>query len=230
MNGEVETRWYVNTDGSTVQTSQAFYRLSIFAYTKADDGMELPRFESFFSFTPEGMPDDAEILSMVAQMIQDLKALRTAPIVDPYTGPAILSGKASGVFFHEVFGHRVEGHRQKHADEGQTFKKEVGEQLLPKTFSIYFDPTLERIAGTDLMGAYRYDNQGMKARRVDVIEQGGDRLDLIMIPKVGTAADVYALDMLVTQVEDSIGRKERIGFELIIESAMGMANIDTIFH
>ncbi len=63
---------------------------------------------------------------------------------------------------------------------------------------------------------------------VDVLEQTGDRLDLIMIPKVGTAADVYALDMLVTQIEDAKGRKKRIGFELIIETALGMANIDAI--
>ena len=63
---------------------------------------------------------------------------------------------------------------------------------------------------------------------VDVIEQGGDRLDLIMIPKVGTAADVYAVDMLVTQCEAAVKRKKRIGFELIIETALGMANIDAI--
>jgi len=63
---------------------------------------------------------------------------------------------------------------------------------------------------------------------VDVIEQGGERLDLIMIPKVGTAADVYAVDMLVTQVEDAVGRQKKIGFELIIETALGMANVDSI--
>ncbi|MEE8498986.1 MAG: CoA ester lyase [Kiloniellales bacterium] len=63
---------------------------------------------------------------------------------------------------------------------------------------------------------------------VDVIEQGGERLDLIMIPKVGTAADVYALDMLVTQVEDAVGRKKRLGFEHIIETALGMANVGAI--
>ena len=63
---------------------------------------------------------------------------------------------------------------------------------------------------------------------VDVLEQGGDQLDLIMIPKVGTAADVYAIDMLVTQVEDAMGRKKRIGFELIIETALGMANVHEI--
>ncbi len=63
---------------------------------------------------------------------------------------------------------------------------------------------------------------------VDVLEQAGERLDLIMIPKVGTAADVYAVDMLVTQVEDAMGRKKRVGFELIIETALGMANVDDI--
>src|SRR5690349_17740864 len=63
---------------------------------------------------------------------------------------------------------------------------------------------------------------------VDVVEQAGQHLDLIMIPKVGTAADVYALDMLVTQIEQAKGIKKRIGFELIIETALGMQNIETI--
>jgi malyl-CoA/(S)-citramalyl-CoA lyase len=60
---------------------------------------------------------------------------------------------------------------------------------------------------------------------VDVLEQAGDKLDMIMIPKVGTAADIYAIDMLVTQIEAAKKLKKRIGFELIIETALGMANI-----
>src|SRR5690349_1718968 len=63
---------------------------------------------------------------------------------------------------------------------------------------------------------------------VDVVEQGGQHLDLIMIPKVGTAADVYALDMLVTQIETAKGAKKRIGFEMIIETALGMQNVEAI--
>jgi malyl-CoA/(S)-citramalyl-CoA lyase len=63
---------------------------------------------------------------------------------------------------------------------------------------------------------------------VDVVEQAGNRLDLIMIPKVGTAADVYAVDMMVTQIEAAKGLKGRIGFELIIETALGMQNIEAI--
>jgi predicted Zn-dependent protease len=142
------------------------------AYAKADDGMELPRYESFFGFTEKDLPDDTTVLNAVNKMIRDLEALRIAPLTDPYTGPAILSGRASGVFFHEIFGHRVEGHRQKLANEAQTFKKKINEPVLSKDFSVYFDPTTRRLADTDLAGSYLYDNQGVKARRVDVVDHG----------------------------------------------------------
>ena len=163
-----ETRWHVSSEGSEIRTSQPYYRLVISAYTKADDGMELPRYESFFAAAPDGLPNDEEVLGAVRKVIEDLQALRQAPIVDPYTGPAILSGRASGVFFHEVFGHRIEGHRQKVEDEGQTFRQMVEEQLLPQSFSIYFDPTLNELGGVDLAGHYRVDNQGIQAQRVPV--------------------------------------------------------------
>lgn len=77
-----------------------------------------------------------------------------------------------------------------------------------------------RINGLDTPYCYR--------DLVDVVEKGGDRLDLIMIPKVGTAADIYAIDMFLTQIEAAIGRKKRIGLEMIIETALGMANINEI--
>ncbi|MCY4060677.1 MAG: metallopeptidase TldD-related protein [Gammaproteobacteria bacterium] len=169
---DAETRWYVNTEGSAIKTSTAYYRISISASIRADDGMVLPRTEQFFSLTPEGLPDDETVMATVNKMVSDLEALREAPLVEPYTGPAMLSGRASGVFFHEILGHRLEGHRQKGASEGQTFRKMVGEAVLPETFSVVFDPTIKRLGDTDLVGAYRYDNQGVKARRVPVIEDG----------------------------------------------------------
>ncbi len=172
LDATVETRWYVSSEGSRIQTSQSYCRLAISAFTKAEDGMELPRYESFFSFTPDGLPDDGTVLKAVEKMINDLLALRTAPTVDPYTGPAILSGRASGVFFHEVFGHRIEGHRQKRVEEAQTFRKMLNEKVLPETFSVYFDPSVTRFGNADLSGSYRYDNQGVKARRVPIIEKG----------------------------------------------------------
>ena len=106
-----ETRWFVNSDGAAIQTAETIYRLFISASTKAEDGMELPLYRDYGSFTLDGLPDDETVAGDVRTMIDTLLALREAPVVEPYTGPAILSGTASGVFFHEILGHRVEGHR-----------------------------------------------------------------------------------------------------------------------
>jgi TldD protein len=167
-----EARWFVSSDGSMIQTSTTYYRLFIEATSKAADGMELPRYESFAALTPQGLPDDAAVLAAVDKMVADLKALRDAPIVDPYTGPAILSGRATAVFFHEVFGHRIEGHRQKSESEGQTFKKMVGQPVLPSFLSVDFDPTLKRYGGVDLVGSYTFDDEGVSARPVVAVKDG----------------------------------------------------------
>jgi predicted Zn-dependent protease len=169
---EQQTRWFVSSDGSAIQTSTTYYRLFIEANAKAADGMVLPRYESFAALTPQGLPDDATVLKAVDKMIADLKALRDAPIVDPYTGPAILSGRATAVFFHEVFGHRIEGHRQKSENEGQTFKKMVGQPVLPAYLSVDFDPTLKRYASVDLVGSYTFDDEGVRARPVVAVKDG----------------------------------------------------------
>jgi len=169
---DAQTRWYVNSEGTRLQTTQTMARLLISATTKADDGMVLPRYETFFAFTADKLPGDAEVLAKVETMIHDLLALRTAPTIDPYTGPAILSGRAAGVYFHEVFGHRVEGHRQKGAEQGQTFKKMLGQPVLPASFTVYSDPTLDHFGPTALGGYYLYDNEGVKARRVPLVEGG----------------------------------------------------------
>ena len=172
ISATTETRWFVNSEGSEVETADVHYRVFVSARTKADDGMTLPRYESFYSFTPDGLPDDRTVLTTVERMIAELAALRDAPLVDPYTGPAILSGRASGVFFHEILGHRVEGHRQKRVDDGQTFKKKINERILPPGFSVTFDPGRRRIAGLDLVGSYAYDNQGVRGRPVVVVDDG----------------------------------------------------------
>jgi TldD protein len=169
---EVETRRFVNSDGSTIRISLPFYRLIISASSKAEDGMELPLHQTYMSFDPLGLPDDAIVLRDVNRMIQNLLALRRAPLAEPYTGPAILSGRASAVFFHEIFGHRIEGHRQKNEEEAQTFKKKVNQSVLPDFLSVYSDPTLSRAGDTALVGFYLYDDEGVKARRVVVVEKG----------------------------------------------------------
>ncbi len=169
---ELETRRYVSSDGSEIRISLPLYRIMITASTKAEDGMELPLHETFLAFSPQALPDDAALRKTVESMIRRLLALRQAPVAEPFTGPAILSGRASAVFFHEIFGHRIEGHRQKDEQEGQTFKKKVGQAVLPASFSVYSDPTRRRLGASDLAGFYLYDDEGVKARRVALVQNG----------------------------------------------------------
>ena len=105
-------------------------------------------------------------------MIELLGRLRKAPLVDPFSGPAILSGRAAGVFFHEIFGHRVEGNRQRNVDDAQTFSGKIGQPVLPPFLSVVFDPTLKKVGNIELMGHYVYDDQGVKGQRTTVVDKG----------------------------------------------------------
>lgn len=167
---EVVRTYFLNSDGSEVVQNRVAARVMISAGIKAEDGMELPLNKDYFAFDLADLPGNDVMVADARDMVERLKALYAAPVADPYTGPAILSGPASGVFFHEIFGHRLEGHRLKTG--GQTFKKMVGEQVLPREFAVYCDPTLSRYAGTDLNGYYLYDDEGVKARRVDNVVDG----------------------------------------------------------
>jgi len=169
---ETSHRYFVSTEGSRIMTSDSRARLMIVATTKADDGMELPLYRTYFASSPDGLPSETQLVADVREMVELLDKLRSAPVVDPYTGPAILSGRAAGVFFHEIFGHRIEGHRTKQADDAQTFVKKLNEPILPAFLSVVFDPTLEREGETELVGHYAFDDEGVKARRVVVVEQG----------------------------------------------------------
>src|SRR6185312_4873917 len=118
------------------------------------------------------LPDQKSVLEKTVAMAKNLVDLRSAPITEPYNGPAILSGRASAVFFHEVLGHRLEGQRQRGDEEGQTFTKMVGKQILPTFISVADDPTLATFDGTSLSGHYDYDDEGRPAERVELIKDG----------------------------------------------------------
>ncbi len=166
------TTYLVNSEGSQIQSSWTNAQLSVSAGVKADDGMNLSRLEQRFGRTPADLPGDAVVDKMIATVTGDLNALHDAPLADPYVGPAILEGRAAGVFFHEVFGHRIEGHRQKDLTSGQTFASYVGKDIAPDWLSVYDDPSLVTLNGQQLNGFYRYDDEAVRARRVSLIDRG----------------------------------------------------------
>jgi len=164
--------YLVNSEGSQIQTSWTNAQLSVSAGVKADDGMNLARLEQRFGRTPADLPPDTEVDKMIATVTGDLDALHDAPLAEPYVGPAILEGRAAGVFFHEVFGHRIEGHRQKDLTSGQTFASYVGKDIAPDWLSVYDDPEIVTLNGMQLNGFYRYDDEAVRARRVSLIDHG----------------------------------------------------------
>jgi len=162
----------VSSDGAMITIPSASTRLIIEAQTRADDGMDLLRVETFQAASAKGLPSEAELNAKIEKMAADLKALRAAPVAEPYDGPALLSGRAAAVFFHEVLGHRLEGHRQRDEEEGQTFTKKIGQEVLPKFLSVADDPTIRKLDGKELSGTYDFDNEGVPAQRVEVIQNG----------------------------------------------------------
>jgi predicted Zn-dependent protease len=180
-----DLRTFVNTEGSAIQTGSNLFRIEMQAEALAPDGMGVEDFDSIEASDPAHMPSDAVVMERVKVLAKKLDNLAAAPPAEPIVCPAILSGRASAVFFHEIFGHRVEGHRQKDINEGQTFTKMLGTKVLPDFISVTFDATRENYQGSDLIGHYDYDDEGVKARPVKVVEGGVLKTFLLSRSPVG---------------------------------------------
>jgi predicted Zn-dependent protease len=167
-----ETDYFASSEGSQIVAPHLQARMVAVAVTRADDGMDLFREQTFEAPTIDGLPSQAVLASAIRDLGKSLEALRKAPVTEPFDGPAILSGRAAAVFFHEVLGHRLEGQRQRGDEEGQTFTKDVGKPILPDFLSVADDPTVSSFGSTWLSGSYQYDDEGQKAERVDLIQDG----------------------------------------------------------
>jgi TldD protein len=188
ISGDRVTRWFVNSEGTAVQTERTIYAVHMQAATRAKDGMLLEHEKDFYGRALDELPDDKQLADTIATLAAELRALREAPMIDPYTGPAILMEEAAGVFFHETVGHRLEGERQNDEKEGRTFKGQVGRHVLPDFLSVIDDPTV-RMGGAwsapldgggaavahkpvSLNGWYSFDDEGVAGRKVTLIDNG----------------------------------------------------------
>jgi TldD protein len=172
LTATVENHYFVNSEGSRVQTGRVRLRILLDARAQAEDGMRLELAETFEAHEPGQLPDRDKLLLAADKLRKDLLALHAAPIADPYTGPAVLEGRAAGVFFHEIFGHRLEGHRQKDDLEGQTFTDKLGKRVLPWFLDVVDDPTISTLGGDPLSGHFFVDDEGVTARRTVLVERG----------------------------------------------------------
>lgn len=169
---ELKNKYFISTEGTKLRWSEPYIRLMVNISTKSEDGMSLPIYKDYFVYDINKLPSNNIIMEDVEKMISTIDGLRNAPLMGTYSGPAILSGEAAGVFFHEIFGHRVEGHREKDPNSSQTFKQSVGKEVLPDFINVVFDPTRKERDGRDLSGNYPYDDEGVKSQKVVAVENG----------------------------------------------------------
>jgi TldD protein len=167
-----DRKYFVSTEGSEIAQNSSYCRLQISGSIKTSDGDVLPMFKVYTAKSPADLPSHESILADIQVLLIKLKKIKNAPLAEPYSGPAILSSAASAVFFHEIFGHRIEGQRLRSNNDSQTFKSKVGSIVLPSFISVTSDPTLEDFNGIKLIGSYKYDDQGIKSQRVKVVEKG----------------------------------------------------------
>ncbi len=172
INYTLARKYYVSSEGNSIVQNQSSTYLSIYIDGKAEDGMNIPVYHSWFAFDPISLPSNEVVEEKIIELKELFLNLRTAPTLESFSGPALLSNDAAAVFFHELFGHRVEGSRLKSERDGQTFKKKVGEQILNPHINITFDPTLQFYKGIPLSGSYIFDEEGIRGCRVEVIKEG----------------------------------------------------------
>lgn len=172
LNRTLETKYFVSSEGSRIVHQLRYNFLIISATIRDSEGELIPLYQTYFAFDDDGLPEMETLKKDIGQIMSTLVELQSAPFAEPYTGPAILHPRAAGVFFHEIFGHRIEGSRLNSDYDSQTFMEKVGEQVLPKSISVYMDPTIDKLAGQDLLGYYLFDDEGVRAQRVKVVEHG----------------------------------------------------------
>ncbi len=166
------TRSFVNTEGTRLVTEDTLFAVHVQAFTRAGDGQLLEDARDFYAPLEAQLPTDAAMKKEVEVMVRELLALRAAPTIDPYTGPAILDSDAAGVLFHEAVGHRLEGERQDSDTEGKTFRGQVGRQVLPAFITVTDDPTASERGGKQLNGHYLFDEEGVAAQKVTLVKAG----------------------------------------------------------
>ena len=164
-----KTAYFVSSEGSKIQDGDALYSIEIEASMRAEDGMPLRDFQRFYSY--DGTFEEAQIEAEITRMAKRLVTLKEAEACEPYAGPVLIEAPASGAFVSAVLAPLLKADK-KVWEKGGGLQNKVGERVLLPSISVYDDPTIDTYKGMTLVGHYRYDDQGVAAQKVNLIERG----------------------------------------------------------
>jgi predicted Zn-dependent protease len=178
------TYYLMNTEGTTIRTSRHLAAIEAALDTTASDGMPLHNFYAVYVSKPGELPDPATVGQSLAQASTQLMTLRQSPIVSDFTGPVLFQGAASGALLAQALAPSLSGARpplstmpafdemMQRMGGRSEWSGRVGSRVLPATMSLIDDPTLKEFNGAALLGNYDIDDEGVKAQRVVIVENG----------------------------------------------------------
>lgn len=164
--------YFISTEGTKLQEGKTGYWVRISASTKADDGIWVKSFRSFFVWSEDKIPPQKELETAVETVMNEVLTLKNAPVMEAFVGPAIIQSPSSGVFFHEVLGHRLEAHRTESKIESETFKDKVGKQIMAPFLTVFDDPSIKEYRGMPMDAYYAFDDQGVKSVKTILVDKG----------------------------------------------------------
>jgi TldD protein len=168
--------YFVNTEGTITRQGNTWYLVQLSGETQAEDGMRLGRSPYYMTANASELPDPATLESDTAKMLETLKKLREAPLVEEdYRGPVLFSNDASNDVFYGMIGNNVLGIRPKPGDSARTtgkFSSNYKGRVLPTFLSVVDDPTMKSFEGHSLIGGYQVDEEGVRAQTVTVVTDG----------------------------------------------------------
>jgi predicted Zn-dependent protease len=172
--------YYVNSEGIEYVKDSYYTGFEIVAASQSKDGMPVFDHYTTYSFAPNDMPSIDSLLSAAKILANNIKdKLSLSQLDDYYVGPIIFSNQAAAELFAQSFVPKLVSQREpltdggfSSDDEDAAFQRKVGGRVLPKFISVYDKPTLNKLNGVDLIGAYNIDDNGLKAQDVELIKDG----------------------------------------------------------
>lgn len=169
------TEWIVNSEGTRLRTSDSGVYVRIEAELQADDGMPLADSLMYLAMQADKLPSTEEVLADIDKMCHKLVSLSKAPVLEQYTGPVLFDAPAAGRVFQALLGEGLCARPQPLGSGGEAdtnLEKKIGRRILPKSFQVHDDPGPEWLDGELLAGSYAFDDEGVKPKRVSLIENG----------------------------------------------------------
>jgi TldD protein len=180
LNVRFSHKYFINSEGTISHQPANLVSLYVRAATQACDGMGLKHFVPYYGISLEQLPPEEEIAASIRKMAKELTALTSAPVLENYLGPVLVTGQAASELFAQVLAPQLSGQRPPLMEQQQMaamvteskFAARLNRRVLPSFFTVVDDPTQKTYEKQQLIGSYEVDDQGVPARPVTLIEHG----------------------------------------------------------